>query len=175
MSTGWMRWPVRRTRRGSPLRPSRSFRQRSWFWNARPRAARVSTSAMRKRRILADICRKLDGVALGDRACGEARRIPRPAADRGAARPAPDAAVARLAHRAAAPEDVAGHARLELRAAVRRGTRGAAPARGVRRAFHARCGAGGRHQRDARSVGGVRRDRQPGRQVDAGDPARSGR
>ena len=38
-------------------------------------------------------------------------------------------------------------ARLELRAPVRAGTRGASPARGIRRTFYARCGAGRRDER----------------------------
>ena len=109
-----------------------------------------------------------------DRTGGQARRDLWPAADRRASRPASDAGVAGVAHGAAAPEDAAGHARLELRAPLRAGTHGASPARGIRRTFHARCGAGGRDEREPGSIDRLRRDRQPRRQVHGGHPAHRG-
>ncbi len=102
--------------------------------------------------IVAGICRKLDGVALAIELAATTGRGLRPAADRGASRPAPDPAVAGAAHRAAAAKDPARHAGLELRAAFRAGTRGASPARRIRWTFYARCGAGRRDERDHRSV-----------------------
>ena len=125
--------------------------------------------------IVASICRKLDGVALAiELAAGrvEAYGLQQTAA---LARRAPDPAVAGAAHRAAAPKDPAGHAGLELRAPVRPGTRGASPARRVRRTFHARGGAGGRDERDHRPGARLRRHRQPRRQVDGRDPSASAR
>jgi hypothetical protein len=68
--------------------------------------------------VVADICRKLDGVALAiELAAGQSWRL-RPAADGGFAGSAPDAFVAGAAHGTAAPEDTARHAGMELRVAA---------------------------------------------------------
>jgi len=113
-------------------------------------------------RIVASICRKLDGVALAVELA--ARRVETCGLPQTATLLDQQLTLGwQGANGAAAPEDAASHARLEFRAPHRTGTHCASPARHIRRIFHARCGARGHNERSPRSIDGLRRDRQPGR------------
>jgi len=105
--------------------------------------------------IVASICRKLDGVALAiELAAGRVEAYG-------------------LQQTAALLEQRITLLGLGQRTAPIR-TRGASPARRVRRIFYDGGGAGGRNKRDRRSSRRLWRHRQPGRQVDGRCPSRRG-
>ena len=120
--------------------------------------------------IVAGICRKLDGVALAIELA--ARRVESYGLQQTAALLDQRLTLLWQGSRTAPPRQKTLQATLDwsygLLSDVERV--GASPARRIRRTFYARCGAGRRHQRDARSIGCVWRDRQPRRQVDGGHP-----
>ena len=124
--------------------------------------------------IVVGICRKLDGVALAIELA--ARRVEAYGLQQTAALLDQRLTLLWLGPRTAPPRQKTLQATLDwsygLLSELERA--GASPARGIRRAFYARCGAGGRDQRDPRSSGRFRRHRQPRRQVDGRDPPHRG-
>ena len=100
--------------------------------------------------IVANICRKLDGVPLAIELA--ARRAESYGIQQTAALLDQHLTLLwqRLAHRAATAEDTAGHTQLELRAPIRIGTRGASAALDIRRTFYSRCCARSRGERAPR-------------------------
>ena len=132
-------------------RPSSHTAQFGLFVERRARRSRILRLDRLSAATIAAICRRLDGIPLAiELAAARARRARR-RRDRRAPRRSLPAADRRQAHGAAAPPDLAGDARLELRAAG--GARAGAPASpgGVRRRLQPRGGRRGRGERRDRA------------------------
>ena len=145
------RWPCRRWRcpapmsRGRPSRRSRSATRCGCSPSGPGPSCPGFAVTEDNREAVERICRRLDGIPLGDRAGGRAAAgAVRPAAARPAGRPVP-AAHRGVAGGAAPPPDAAGADRLELRPVHRPGAAAVGARLGVRR----RPGPGGGRGRSA--------------------------